>query len=112
MDKHQVLLALGPGGTTDLAERVLAMLQERDANCLEAVQLEAVQKVLGDLELGGLAEVCTVLGSSRQTVGHWIAGRRRPHRGAPDFPEPLVVLSATPVWDLATVREWRHDAGL
>jgi predicted DNA-binding transcriptional regulator AlpA len=93
VDRHQVLVALGPGGTTDLAERVLELLQAQPAPVPE---------------LGGLAEVCAVLGRSRQTVGHWISGRRGPG----GFPEPLVVLSATPVWDLAQVREWSRNVDL
>jgi len=97
MNKHEVLVALGPGGTTELAERVLLLLDG---------QMAAVEKVLGDLELGGLSEVCELLGHSRQTVGHWIAGRRHPGVGGIPFPKPLVTLSATPVWDLAEVRQW------
>ena len=99
VDRHQVLVALGPGGTTELAERVLVMLQERDRACMASVET-----VLGRLELAGLAEVCAELGKSRQIVGHWIAGRRGPG----DFPPPLVTLSATPVWALAQVRAWRE----
>jgi hypothetical protein len=104
MDKHSILVALGPGGTTELAERVLELL---------AAQMAAVETVLGELELGGLAEVCAVLGRSRQTVGHWISGRRWPNDNviAP-FPDPIVHLSATPVWDLATVRAWAADVGI
>jgi hypothetical protein len=106
MDKHSILVALGPGGTTELAERVLELL---------AAQMAAVETVLGELELGGLAEVCELLGRSRQTVGHWAAGRRMPrmvHKVPPRFPDPIVHLSATPVWDLATVRAWAADVGL
>jgi hypothetical protein len=109
LDIHEVLVALGPGGTTELAERVLAMLQDRDKACLESVET-----VLGRLELAGLAEVCAELGKSRQVVGHWIAGRRTPLPGAVvhPFPEPVITLSATPVWDLVAVREWGRAVGI
>jgi hypothetical protein len=93
MTTHDVLIALGPGGTSELAERALAFL--------------------GQLELGGLAEVSDLLGKSPQSVGHWIAGRRHPTApdGAP-FPEPLVILAATPVWDLDAVRQWAKHVGI
>jgi hypothetical protein len=102
MTKHEVLVALGPGGTTELAERVLILL-------------DGLGQAPGSPELGGLAEVCACLGKSRQQVGHWIAGRRMPRnllRDPPAFPEPLVTLSATPVWDLATVRHWGLLVGI
>jgi hypothetical protein len=99
MTRHEVLVALGPGGTTELADRVVELLGQQG----------------GPPELGGLAEVCACLGKSRQQVGHWIAGRRMP-RGVfhqpPAFPEPLVTLSATPVWDLSTVRSWGRLVGI
>jgi len=108
MTRHEVLLALGPGGTTELAERVLQLIATHEAHWLVATET-----VLCRLELGGLSEVCRLLGESRQTVGHWIAGRRWPTgHPTPHFPEPLVTLDATPVWDLATVREWAAEVGL
>jgi hypothetical protein len=108
MTKHDVLIALGPGGTTELAERVLALLDAQTQ-----AWFDATERTLTDLELGGLAEVSELLGKSPQSVGHWIAGRRHPGQssGAP-FPESLVTLSATPVWDLGAIREWAADVGL
>jgi hypothetical protein len=100
---HAVLVRLGPGGTRELAEAALAMIRERDAVCLESVQT-----VLGNLELGGLSEVCTVLGKKRQAAGHWISGRHGPG----GFPEPLWNLAATPVWNLAEVRAWAVNVGV
>lgn len=99
MDRHQVLVALGPGGTTELAERVLVLLESQS---------------LAVPELGGLAEVCAELGKSRQVVGHWVAGRRTPLPGAVrrPFPEPIKHLAATTLWDLAEVRRWGVAVGI
>lgn len=106
MDRQAVLMALGPGGTTELAERVLVLLEQAAADW----QREFIDPYQ-EPELAGLAEVCAELGHSRQTVGHWIAGRRTAPSATP-FPEPLVTLSATPVWDLVAVREWGRAVGI
>lgn len=93
MDRHQVLVALGPGGTTELAERVLELLEAQARPAPDPV---------------GLAEVCAELGKSRQVVGHWVAGRRGPG----GFPEPLKHLAATTLWDLSEVRRWGVAVGI
>jgi hypothetical protein len=95
---HAMLVALGPGGTRELAERALAYHRERLA--LESL---FVEPVLG-LSLGGTAEVCERLGVSKAWLGHVIAGRRP--TPAVLTPEPLVTLTATPVWDLADWDAW------
>ena len=111
-DVHAMLVSLGPGGTRELAERALTVVYATVAE-RERAWLDSTEKVLGRLELGGLAEVCRLLGETRQTVGHWIAGRRRPpSKNTPPFPSPLVTLDATPVWNLQDVRGWAFDVGL
>lgn len=89
-DVRAMLMALGPGGTTELAERALA---------------HGISAVRASPELGGVSEVAALLGESRQTVGHWIAGRRGPGQ----FPDPIVEISAGKIWDLKTIREWREN---
>jgi hypothetical protein len=95
---HAMLVALGPGGTRELAERALAFSNER----LATESLFTVTKMA--VELGGTQEVCALLGVGKAWLGHVIAGRRP----TPPVlaPEPLVTLAATPVWDLADWREW------
>lgn len=93
-----MLVALGPGGTRELAERALAHAKASIGPTIDLARESATE------ELGGLAEVCTELGVTKRWLGHVIAGRRP----VPPVltPEPLVTLSATPVWDLADWREW------
>lgn len=107
MTRHELLVAIGPGGTAEIAERVEQLLLSQQA----AMQYAPV--AVERTELGGLAEVCTLLGESRQTVGHWISGRRFPPNftGKP-FPEPWLTLAMGPLYDLATVRQWGQSVGL
>lgn len=91
----------------DIADRVIQLLAQQ-----EAVWLQSTEAVLGRLELGGLAEVCAELQQSKQTVGHWIAGRRSPDPLAEPFPEPFVTLDATSVWNMSAVRAWALVAGV
>lgn len=93
-------MALGDGGTVDMAERVVAYLDGLEAD-RQAAGVR-VEMVVPELEIGGVAEVTRALGVSRQTVGHWLAGRRRPPF---PFPEPGWVLDATPVWNMALIRQ-------
>lgn len=51
--------------------------------------------------LGGTAEVADELGCRKQQVH---ALRQRD-----DFPAPVLVLAATPVWDLTEIREFRDS---
>jgi hypothetical protein len=88
-----MLIALGPGGTTELAERALQYARTLTMRTIPVRRPEP----------GGLTEVAAELGVSRQTVGHWIAGRRGPG----NFPEPRWSLAQGKVWELAEVREWR-----
>jgi hypothetical protein len=95
-----MLVALGDGGTTELAERALEYLDGLLAD-QQAAGVRA-EMVAPELEIGGVAEVTRALGVSRQTVGHWLAGRRQPPF---PFPEPTWVLDATPVWNMALIRQ-------
>lgn len=83
---REMLVALGPGGTRELAERALAY----------AVRLEPP----GYEHLGGLAEVAALVGRSRPVVSNWNATPKL------SCPEPVRRLTATPVWDLRSWREW------
>ncbi len=94
MDVREMLEVLGPGGTREIADRVLA------------VWPTSAPPV--DRRIGGLMEVARALGVTTQQAGHWIAGRRGPG----GFPEPLVVLAATSVWDLDVVLAWAELHGL
>jgi hypothetical protein len=91
----------------DIADRVIQLLAQQ-----EAVLMEATRTVLGRWELGGKAEVCTALGCTRQNLDHWIAGRRSPDPLADPFPDPVLELDATPVWDLVQVGLWGVSVGL
>lgn len=51
-------------------------------------------------DIGGLSEVADLVGRPKQVVRNWIT------RGNLNTPEPLVMLAATPVWDLAKWRQW------
>lgn len=51
--------------------------------------------------LGGTAEVAQLLNCQRQQV---YSLRKRE-----DFPEPVVMLAATPVWDLRNVSEFKDS---
>jgi len=98
-----MLVALGPGGTRELAERALVV-----AHAYRDHAVQAAGTVLERWELGGTAEVCERLGVGKAWLGHVIAGRRP--TPAVTTPVPLVTLSATPVWDMADWDEWaeRH----
>lgn len=50
-------------------------------------------------ELGGTAEVAATLGCTKQQISKL--------REKATFPEPLVVLKATPLWDLRDIRHFR-----
>lgn len=51
--------------------------------------------------LAGLAEVAAELGCSKQQIS---ALRRRA-----DFPEPVVNLAATPIWDIRDIRHFKGE---
>jgi predicted DNA-binding transcriptional regulator AlpA len=50
-------------------------------------------------ELAGLAEVATLLGVTKRTA------QRYTHRA--DFPEPISILAATPVWRARDIAKWK-----
>ena len=54
---------------------------------------------MAKVELMGLAEVCDYLGLERMQV------RRLEDRG--EFPAPVAVLRATPVWKAADIRQFK-----
>jgi len=100
-DVRDALVALGPGGTRELAERALqyaATVAARHARVSNETDR------LGIWELGGTAEVCERLGVTKQWLGHVLAGRRP--TPAVRTPEPLVTLTATPVWGMADWDAW------
>lgn len=57
-------------------------------------------------DIVGTAELAEVLGVSKQAIGHWVAGRRRP-----GMPKPIKVLRATAIWSLSEVRSWYQHTG-
>jgi hypothetical protein len=91
-----MLVALGPGGTRELAERALGWADAHsDAG-------------RGFDWLGGLAEVAALLDRSRPAVSNWMGETSKIVT-----PPPLRRLMATPVWDLRQWREWgRANPGL
>src|SRR6187455_1519185 len=97
-DVREALVALGPGGTRELAERALQYAAAREARLTFAAESALV------CEFGGTAEVCERLGVSKQWLGHVLAGRRP--TPAVLTPEPLATLTATPVWDMANWDTW------
>lgn len=84
---RQVLLALGNGGTMEMAQSVTAFILGMGPS-------------LRSDNLIGLAEVAKLTGRSKQTVCNWIG------RGNQGFPAPLVHLAATKVWDREQVQVW------
>lgn len=50
-------------------------------------------------QLAGTSEVAAVLGCPKQQL-HKLRQRD-------DFPEPVIVLAATPIWDLRDIRDFR-----
>jgi len=53
------------------------------------------------LDLVGLAEVAEMLDTSRRQALRWTQ--------RPDFPEPVIRLRATPVWESREVRRWKRE---
>jgi len=51
--------------------------------------------------LGGTSEVAETLGCSPQQI---YSLRKRE-----DFPQPLCLLAATPIWDLRLIEEFKHS---
>lgn len=86
---HAMLVALGPGGTRELAERALSFM---DAHGSAAAGFDW---------LGGLAEVAALLDRSRPAVSNWMGPGSKIV-----CPDPVRDLKATPVWNLGHWREW------
>jgi hypothetical protein len=103
--RQSILRALGDGGTMDMADGVMAYLAPLIDDDEAALRQEQNRR---PVELAGLAEAATITGESKQTIGHWLAGRRTPDR---PFPIPEWQLSTGPVWDLAVLRKWCSDEG-
>lgn len=58
------------------------------------------------LELVGVAEAAELLGLSKGALGE---RRRRPGRGMPVFPEPIVRLRCGPIWEHGQIARYRDD---
>jgi hypothetical protein len=101
-DVREALVALGPGGTRELAERAL---QYAATVAVRHALVSSETDRLGVWELGGTAEVCDRLGVTKQWLGHVLAGRRP--TPAVLTPRPIATLTATPVWDMG---DWDHWA--
>ena len=82
-----MLVALGPGGTREMAERALSHAQ-------------AVGGAPDWSQLGGLFEVSKMLDRSRQAIHGWI------NTASARTPEPLFRIEAGPIYDLRHWREW------
>jgi predicted DNA-binding transcriptional regulator AlpA len=54
-----------------------------------------------NLDLVGLAEVADLLGTSRRQAIRWTQRE--------DFPEPIIRLRATPVWEEREIRRWMRE---
>ncbi|MGA5818565.1 hypothetical protein ACPC54_12000 [Kitasatospora sp. NPDC094028] len=54
--------------------------------------------------LAGATEIGEVLGADGNTVNQW-------KRRYPDFPEPVLVLSGRPLWDIREVIGWARRTG-
>lgn len=80
-----MLVALGPGGTRELAERALAFATRMTPPAYE--------------RLGGLSEVARLVDRQRPVVSNWNATESL------HTPEPVLRTTATPIWDL---RAWRE----
>lgn len=80
---RSMLVALGPGGTRDLAENALAWLGASAPDYSR---------------LGGLAEVAALVDRKRPVVSNWNATESL------KTPEPVFRVTATPIWDL---EHWR-----
>jgi len=57
-----------------------------------------------ELELMGVAEVCALLGVSKQRVDQLV-------RTHPDFPRPVAELAAGRIWLRADILKWARDTG-
>jgi len=82
--RRTLLLVLGDGGTTAMAERLMAYLDER-------VRPE---------DIVGLAEIASRLGVTKQRLWNW-TGYRDTH-----FPPPIAQLATGRVYDWTQVQTW------
>lgn len=86
---RSILLALGDGGTTDMARRVAEWMNDNTE--LTGIPLDRIV---------GLSEVAEFLGRNKQTVCNWMA------RGQHNCPAPFKELRATKLFDLDQWRVW------
>jgi predicted DNA-binding transcriptional regulator AlpA len=85
--RHRILVALGDGGTMDMADRIVDLV-----GVLATEHLER--------ELLGLHEVAELMGVSTNTVS------MRAARPGMNFPAPIVTLVATRIWSREQIEEW------
>lgn len=90
--RRHLLHVLGTGGTMEMAERAA---WEVDRLVNEGRSTAVLER------LGGLHEVCALIDRPKNVVCNWQA---RP--GKINFPQPVLELAATKVWDLDQVRTW------
>lgn len=84
---HEILVTLGTGGTTEMAERVHAWVAGHWPGLKPA-------------DIIGLAEVAHIIG--RPTT----VAKRITSDPDQSFPAPVTTLAATPIWDRNQVQTW------
>jgi hypothetical protein len=86
---RSILVALGDGGTYDMAYRIIEWMDGGAE--LTGIPIHRI---------GGLSEVAELLGQRKQNVCNWLA------RGMYGCPEPFRALAATKLYDLDQWRVW------
>lgn len=86
-DVHAILMVLGDGGTTDMAQRVVTFI--RGGGNLGCVPID---------DIISTTDVANLAGCSVRTIPNW----RRNH----SFPAPFKTVAGVDLYDLAQVRTW------